>query len=210
MRIETFELPPIGTNAYLLTDDDRKEAILIDAPQMAWERVSGVLDGSGINLVAVLLTHGHFDHVMGASAFNRQGTPVYAHADDREMMSKLKEQVAMFGIPTAVDEPQIDHWFDTSKPLELLGRSIDIRHTPGHCPGNVTLVFPEEKAAFVGDVIFAGGIGRTDLPGGSFPVLERSIKEQIYTLPPETTIFPGHGPTSTVDHERLNNPFVLV
>jgi glyoxylase-like metal-dependent hydrolase (beta-lactamase superfamily II) len=92
--------------------------------------------------------------------------------------------------------------------LELLGTTWEVRHVPGHCPGNVLFHVPSERVAFVGDAIFAGSVGRTDLPGGSADVLAKSIRTQIYTLPPETVLFPGHGPETTVDDERFSNPFV--
>ncbi|WP_309387822.1 MBL fold metallo-hydrolase [Cerasicoccus frondis] len=210
MQIEVFQLPPIGTNAYLLTDIDRGEAILIDAPAMAWESVAPRLDGDGIALKALLLTHCHFDHVMGASAFNDHGVPVYAHQDDRQMLARVQQQMEMFGLSGNYEEPKIDHWYDVSKPLELLGRSIEIRHTPGHCPGNVTFYFADEGAAFVGDVIFAGGYGRTDLPGGSAETLRKTFLEQVYTLPEDTLLYSGHGPVTSVKAEMHSNPLITV
>lgn len=210
MQIDVFELPPIGTNAYLLSDHDCGEAVLIDAPLTAWETIAPRLDGDGLTLTAVLLTHGHFDHVLGAAEFNRQGVPVYAHADDREMLAHLPQQMQMFGLPGKVEAPRVDHWIDVSQPLELLGRRIEVRHTPGHCPGNVTFYFADEGAAFVGDVIFAGGFGRTDLPGGSTGLLRQTFVDQIYTLPDETVIYPGHGPQTTVGTEKKTNPLVTV
>ncbi|GHC03997.1 MBL fold metallo-hydrolase [Cerasicoccus arenae] len=206
MQIEVFELPPIGTNAYLLSDAERGEAILIDAPMMAWETIAPRLDGDGLKLTAVLLTHGHFDHVLGAATFNQQGVPVYAHADDREMLANLPQQMRMFGIPGEVQAPTVDHWINPEEPLNLLGRSIEVRHTPGHCPGNVTFYFADEGAAFVGDVIFAGGYGRTDLPGGDAALLRKTFFEQIFTLPEKTLLYPGHGPQTSVEQERYTNP----
>jgi len=208
MRIDTFLLPPIGTNAFLITDPERQEAVLIDAPADAWATVAPVLDKVPAKLVAALLTHGHFDHIMGAAELQSHGVPLYAHPDDEKMIARLHEQLAMFGVPAGGAPPRIDHWLAPGTPLTLLGREIEIRHTPGHCPGNVTFYFPEENAAFVGDAIFAGGIGRTDLPGGNFNLLEQSIREQIYTLPENTTLYPGHGPATTVAEEAEQNPFV--
>lgn len=208
MRIETYELPPIGTNAFLVVDDELGEAVLIDAPAAAAEAIAPELESRGLKLSAVLLTHGHFDHVLGSSAFNRLGVPLYAHPADRELLAQLPEQMAYFGLPGDAAAPRIDHWLTPGEPLKLLGREIEVRHTPGHCPGNVTFVFPGEDAAFVGDAIFAGSVGRTDLPGGDPDVLARAIRKEIYTLPPQTRLYPGHGPATTVEHERATNPFV--
>lgn len=210
MRIATFELPPIGTNAFLLTNEERREAILIDAPASAREAIAAHLEQQGLKLVAVLLTHGHFDHVLGAADFHADGVPLYAHPADQELLERLDQQMSFFGLPMQAESPRIDHWLAPGEPLNLLGRAIEVRHTPGHCPGNVTFVFPEEQVAFVGDAIFAGGIGRTDLPGGDFATLERAIREQIYTLPGDFTLYPGHGPATTVATERTSNPFVRV
>lgn len=210
MQIDVFELPPVATNAYLLRDNERGEAVLIDAPYGAWDAISPMLEADGIELKALLLTHAHFDHILGASVFNERGVPVYLHPDDREMLGRLGEQMKWFGLPSDLPSPQIDHWIDPAKPLELLGRRIEVRHTPGHCPGNVTFYFPEEGSAFVGDVIFAGGFGRTDLPGGSEEVLKQTFLQQIYTLPDGTTLLPGHGPTTSVAKEKSSNPLVRV
>lgn len=208
MQVDVFELPPVATNAYLLRDVTRGEAILIDAPYGAWESISPLLEADGLELKAVLLTHAHFDHVLGAAAFNERGAPVYLHPDDREMLGRLGEQMQWFGLPPNLPLPRVDAWIDPTKPLELLGRRIEVRHTPGHCPGNVTFYFPEEGKAFVGDVIFAGGYGRTDLPGGSEALLKKTFLEQIYTLPDDTVLLPGHGPTTTVAREKGSNPLV--
>jgi len=210
MEIDVFELPPVATNAYLLSDPERGEAVLIDAPYGAWEAVEPILKERGLTLKSVLLTHAHFDHILGAAAFNEQGVPLYLHADDREMLGRLGEQMRWFGLPSDPEPPRIDGWIDSSQPMELLGRSVEVRHTPGHCPGNVTFYFADEGAAFVGDVIFAGGFGRTDLPGGDSELLKRTFIEQIYTLPDATTLYPGHGPRTAVGQEKGSNPLVRV
>jgi hydroxyacylglutathione hydrolase len=103
---------------------------------------------------------------------------------------------------------RVDNWVMQGDRLEALGESAEVRHVPGHCPGNVLFYFPTLHAAFVGDALFNGSIGRTDLPGGNFEQLEHAIREQIYTLPSETIIFPGHGPKTTVANERAHNPYV--
>ena len=103
---------------------------------------------------------------------------------------------------------QVDQWVAAGDSLEALGQSVEVRHVPGHCPGNIMFVFSDQTTAFVGDAIFAGSIGRTDLPGGSFAELEASIRSQIYTLPDETTLYPGHGPATTVKIEKSTNPHV--
>ena len=103
---------------------------------------------------------------------------------------------------------EIDHWVGEGDEVEILGRHAEVRHVPGHCPGNVLFYLKEEKIALVGDAIFAGSIGRTDLPGGDFEVLEKAIRERIYTLPDDVVLLPGHGPTTTVAREKTTNPLV--
>jgi glyoxylase-like metal-dependent hydrolase (beta-lactamase superfamily II) len=117
--------------------------------------------------------------------------------------------MASYAIPgLELKELPIKHWVKDGDRLELLGTKMQIRHVPGHCPGNVLVYIASAEAAIVGDVIFAGSVGRYDLPGGDFSVLEKSIKTQVYSLPDETTIYPGHGPVTTVSQEKASNPYV--
>lgn len=208
MLIETQELPPIGTNAIALVDEGRKECVIIDAPAQAYEWASGLAAEHDCKIVALILTHGHWDHILDAHKFAGSGIPVYGHRDDRPMF-EAPSRMASFAIPGVDLLPvAIDHWLEHGQGLDLLGRQMEIRHVPGHCPGNILVYLSDEAAAVVGDVIFAGSVGRFDLPGADGQVLERSIKEQVYTLPAGTTIYPGHGPTTTVSREMATNPFV--
>lgn len=208
MEIEIYELPPIGTNAYLLWDKAREEAVLFDAPAQAWETIEPVLKQHNCKLSALYLTHGHFDHMFGAAAVAEHGAKVYAHKDDAEMLENVDRQMEMFMPGTKVPPVAVDKWLEAGQDIEILGRSVEVRHAPGHCPGSLVFYFKDEGFAIVGDVIFAGSVGRADLPGGSFPVLEKSIREQIYTLPNETRLLPGHGPDTTVGSEKQSNAFV--
>ncbi|MBN2068792.1 MAG: MBL fold metallo-hydrolase [Opitutales bacterium] len=208
MQVRVFELPPIGTNAYLLSDSNRKEAVLIDTPQSAWQTIAPILEKEGLDLKAALLTHGHFDHTLGGEDFNRNGIPMYGHKADAALFSDVGAQLTRFGLPHLRCVLQIDHWVSEGQSIELLGRTCQIRHVPGHCPGNVLFYFPEEGKAFVGDALFAGGIGRTDLEGGDYDTLMDSIRNRIYSLPNDTEVYPGHGTTTTVGIEKQSNPFV--
>ena len=156
----------------------------------------------------VLLTHGHFDHTADLSRFQNAGARVHAHEDDRFLIEHPEVMTVMLPPGMKVDPAKIDVPVTQGGKLQVLGLEVEIRHVPGHCPGNVLFYFPEVKAAFVGDAIFAGSIGRYDLPGGSFEELEESIQTQIYTLPDETVLHPGHGPVTTVGREKQSNPFV--
>jgi hydroxyacylglutathione hydrolase len=208
MQIESKELPPIGTNAFALIDTERGECVIVDAPAEAYGWATDVATACGCKIVALILTHGHWDHILDGWKFAEAGIPTYGHADDRMMFAE-PSCMASYAIPGTEFKPvSIDHWIEAGRTIELLGQRMEVRHVPGHCPGNVLIYLPDEEAAFVGDALFAGSIGRYDLPGGDFSILEKSIREQIYTLPDATAVYPGHGPDTTVAAEKSGNPFV--
>lgn len=208
MRIQTYKLPPIGTNAFLLSNPDNGRAVLVDAPGNAWNTVAPVLKKEGLSLEALILTHGHWDHMLDGARFNEEGIPVWAHEADREWIENPQMQ-SPFMLPGLDVRPiSISRFLGQGEVLDLMGYPAEVRHVPGHAPGNILIYFPEQKVAFVGDVIFAGSVGRYDLPGADGATLARSIREQIYTLPDDTTLYPGHGPETTVGWERCHNPYV--
>lgn len=208
MIIESQELPPIGTNAFALIEPELKECVIIDAPLEAYDWALQVARQHGCKIIALLLTHGHWDHILDAHKFAAAGIPVYGHEADKEMFA-APSKMASYAIPgLEMQSVAITEWIEDSTILCMLGIEIEVRHVPGHCPGNVLFYLPSECATIVGDVIFAGSVGRYDLPGGDFATLKRSIQTQVYSLPAETTIYPGHGPQTTVAHEQATNPIV--
>ena len=208
MHIHAFPAGPIETNAYLLTDAKRGEALLIDAPFGVWDEIEPTLQMTGCRLVALLVTHGHWDHIGEAARIQALGVPLHAHAADRLLIEAPHVQ-SLFMIPGLTVEPAvIDVPLVDGQRLDIMGERIEVRHVPGHCPGNVLFYFASLGCAFVGDSLFNGGIGRTDLPLGSFKQLEESIRARIYTLPAKTVIHPGHGPQTTVGAEMSGNPYV--
>jgi hydroxyacylglutathione hydrolase len=209
VQLDVIPAGPIDTNAYLLSAPERGEALLIDAPGEVWAEVKPLLAERGCKLVELWITHGHWDHMQGAAEIVRAtGAKVLAHADDRPLIETPEIMERFMGERLNLESVRVDHWVVPGEMREVLGLSAEIRHVPGHCPGNVLFYFPALAAAFVGDALFRGSIGRTDFPGGDHALLLRSIREQIYTLPPATKVLPGHGPATTVADERSGNPYV--
>ncbi|MDX2188154.1 MAG: MBL fold metallo-hydrolase [Opitutaceae bacterium] len=207
MSLHVFPAGLIQTNAYLLTEPKTGEAVLIDAPLGVWKDVLPVLQKEKCRLVEVWFTHGHWDHMNGGAEVVRQtGARTRAHKADQNLLETPQTMAFVMGM--SIEAVKITDWVEQGQVISALGSQFKVRHVPGHCPGNVLFLQASENRAFVGDAIFLESVGRTDLPGGDARVLERSIREQIYTLPGETVLLPGHGPMTTVAHERENNPFV--
>jgi glyoxylase-like metal-dependent hydrolase (beta-lactamase superfamily II) len=206
--IQVFELPPIGTNCYVLTDSVTGQAVVFDAPMTAWQVVEEELAGRQIKLVALCLTHGHWDHTLDAPLFNQAGIPVYGHVGDKFFFESPEFQSA-FMLPGLDPKPiVIDVWLKSEETIEIGGFTFEVRLVPGHSSGSVLFYHAESGWAISGDAIFCGSVGRTDFPGCSFQVLEKSIRERIYTLPDTTVLFPGHGPSTDVESEKRENPYV--
>ncbi len=164
--------------------------------------------GRGVDIAALLLTHAHLDHIEGvAAAKSATGAPIYLHPLDRPLYDNAAAQAAAFGVPLE-EPPPPDAVLAPGATLSFGGSDFDVVFAPGHAPGHVMFVSVPNAAAIVGDVIFRGSIGRTDLPGGNFNRLMDSIRSRVMTLPDETVLYPGHGPETTVGHERRTNPFL--
>ncbi len=209
MKLFVIPAGPIQTNAYLLCDARTGEAVLVDAPGDVWPETKGLLEQEHCRLTELWLTHGHWDHMQGAAEVVRvSGAKVRAHAADRAMF--LTPQIMKSHLMPGMQlEPvAVDHWMAQGDNFAALGLQVEVRHVPGHCPGNILFYLPAAKLALVGDALFNGSIGRTELPGGSMEILADSIRRQIYTLPDETIVYPGHGPETTVGEEKTNNPYV--
>jgi len=207
-RIEGFELGPYATKTYLVRTDGRTGCWIIDPsfePDPVIERVRAL----GLTPLAIVLTHAHVDHIAGIPDVLAEfpGIPVWLHEAEREWLGDAEQNLSAFGgFPVSMAGP--DRLLKDGESLTLEGTNWEVRHTPGHSPGSISLVHAPSGVAISGDALFAGSIGRTDFPGCDFDTLARSIRTRLYTLPDETTLYPGHGPTSTVGRERKTNPFV--
>ena len=209
MNLHVRPAGPIQTNAYLLTEPARGEAVLIDAPGNVWPEIEKILSTEKCRLTELWLTHGHWDHMQGAAEVARAtGAKTRGHLADQAMFETPGMKERFMGARLGLEAVQIDAWVTQGDRFAVLGAEVEVRHVPGHCPGNVLFYFVGARAAFVGDALFHRGIGRTDLPGGSFEELQQSIRTQIYSLPGATVIYPGHGPTTTVADEMAENPYV--
>ncbi|MDD3180747.1 MAG: MBL fold metallo-hydrolase [Opitutaceae bacterium] len=209
MKIHALPSGPIQAIGYLLTESTAGGAILVDAPGGILPKIQPIMTREGCQLKEVWLTHGHWDHTQDTAKVKREtGARVRAHRDDRMLIEtpELMEEYLPGGLQ--LDPVKIDEFLEQGQHIPILGCEIEVRHVPGHCPGNVLFYISALNVVLVGDALFNRSIGRTDLPGGDFPKLERSIREQIYTLPNETVILPGHGPRTTVYEEKTGNPFV--
>lgn len=170
------------------------------------DRIASVLEDWGVGLEAILLTHGHMDHVGGvAGLVERFSAPVHLHPGDRSLYDRAAEQAAGIGLRIPQPPPP-DHEFSDGQTVEAGGLAFEVRHAPGHSPGGVVLA--TRGGAFVGDCVFQGSVGRVDLPGGDASTLLNSIREAILSLPDDALLWPGHGPETTVARERRENPFL--
>ena len=209
--LDVFAVGPIQANCVLLGDADAGELVVIDPGEEA-EKIVDRVRASGLRPTMILHTHGHLDHVGGTAELARLlggKLPIGLHPDEIELYRNAPLQAQMFGLEVEAP-PEPDLMLRHGETVSVGGLDLEIRHSPGHSPGGVCFVVSgvAEPVVIVGDVLFAGSIGRTDLMGGSFPVLEASIREQLYTLPDDTRVVCGHGPDTTIGRERASNPFV--
>jgi glyoxylase-like metal-dependent hydrolase (beta-lactamase superfamily II) len=203
--VRTLHLGPLDNNTYVLSCPQTREAAVIDAG-FEPERVVEALRADGLAVRWLLATHAHYDHVCGMRGVQEAvGGSFALHPLDRPLLDLLSQQGAMFGFPPAVAPDEVSDLADGQ--VVAIGReTVAVLHTPGHSPGHVT--FRHGDGLWSGDVLFAGSIGRTDLPGGSFEQLARSIRERLFALGDHLKVYPGHGPLTTIGRERAHNPFV--
>ncbi|MEW9897153.1 MBL fold metallo-hydrolase [Chitinivorax sp. PXF-14] len=208
MQFKIIPVTPFQQNCSLIWCDATREAAVVD-PGGDVARILAEVEKHGLMLKKILLTHGHLDHVGGtAELASKLGLPIEGpHMDDQFWIEALPQQAQMFGFGDAKTFVP-DRWLAQGDVVELGPLRLLVRFCPGHTPGHVIFFEPESRVAFVGDVLFAGSIGRTDFPGGNHQQLIDSIKQQLWTLGDDVRFVPGHGPMSTFGQERATNPFV--
>jgi len=211
MQIATAAAPPFMKNGYLVACEETRDAVLIDPG----DEVAELLDAArshALQVRHILLTHAHFDHLTGvARAKAALAAPIWLHRDDLFLYEGAAEQGALFGLSVQAPPP-VDRFYTTPDSIAFGRYIVDVRHTPGHCPGGVCLAIGRAgqtpRELFVGDTLFAGSIGRTDLPGGDLGALIASIRTVLFSYPDDTPVHSGHGPDTTIGAERRTNPFL--
>ena len=206
MKIEKFVLGPVGTNCYIVSNDDTMECFIVDVAACPPEFVSHIKN-AGLTVKAVLLTHGHFDHIMGLDRFLEEfPVPVYAHEAEKELLENAQlNSSAMYGMGYTYSGAE---YLKDGQVLTIAGFEIHVIYTPGHTAGGCCYYIPAEHVLISGDTLFHASIGRTDLPTGSSSQLVRSVREKLMVLPEETKVYPGHMEETTIGYEKKYNPFV--
>ena len=207
-RLIRFETGPFAENCYVLWNKDTKKAIIIDAGDDA-AKIMELIDKEELQMEAILLTHGHIDHAGALKKVHELtlGKIAY-HELEVGMVTSLSIQGTMFGLKAENGLPP-DITLKGGEKLTFIGLDFNVLFTPGHTPGGVCYYLPGLSWVFAGDILFNGSIGRTDLPGGNYETLIKSIRDQLLTLPGQTVVLPGHGPRTTIEHERRTNPFLV-
>lgn len=210
LYIVQFTFNAFQENTYLIIND-KKQCWIVD-PGMydnsETKHFAGYIHENGLQPQAIINTHAHIDHILGIHAVKAAfDIPFYLHEKDLPVLKNAPVSAAIFGF-TIPAVPQPDQFLKEGTPLLLNDETLEIRFAPGHSPGSVVFYYPEGKWVIGGDVLFAESIGRTDLPGGNHDILIQSIRSQLFSLPDDTVVYPGHGPATTIGHEKQFNPFL--
>lgn len=200
LMIEKLEVGPLGANCYIVADKATRNAFLID-PGGEPDRIKGALKKEKLNLKFIINTHGHGDHIFGNGYF---GVPVYVHSLDKDFLTDPSKNLSgFFGL--FMKASKADRLLEDGEKISMGNLEMEIIHTPGHTPGGISIKI--DGVVFTGDTLFAGGIGRTDLPGGDEEQLFKSIKDKLFALNDDVIVYPGHGGESTIGREKKTNPF---
>jgi len=209
MDIDHLVLGAFETNCYILRESETtKDCLIVDTGLEAGELIN-FLQRHKLNPAAIVLTHGHADHIAGVAALRKNfpDIKVYIHKLDAKMLTEANSNMSVFAGKQLTTEPA-DFSLGDGDVIEQAGIKLKVLHTPGHTQGGICLYSKDERIVFTDDTLFADSVGRTDLPGGNMTQLIKSIKEKLFTLPDETVCFPGHGPSTTISQQKANNPFL--
>lgn len=213
MKVAIFKLLLFEVNCYVVYDPLEKKAAIIDpgiVDNREIEAIDNFLKKNDLEVVAVINTHLHIDHVVANTGLSEKyDVPVMAHEDDKFLGDRLYQQAQQFGLPFKMNSAGVTHYLEDGEKIKIGSGELQVIHLPGHSPGGIGLYDPQDGFLISGDSLFEGSIGRTDLPGGNLARLLESIKKRLYTLPDETVVYPGHGPATTIGKEKKSNPFVL-
>ncbi|MDR1103339.1 MAG: MBL fold metallo-hydrolase [Tannerella sp.] len=211
ITVKTFTFNPVAVNTCVL-HDETGDAVLVDCGCVtpAEERaLSDYVSGQGLTVKRLLCTHLHLDHVLGNRFAERTyGVRPEAHRDDTEQLPPPEAQIRFMRLPLSVEFVKVENFLTDGETIAFGRSELTALHTPGHSPGSLCFYAPKDGFVLAGDVLFQSGIGRTDLWGGDFDTLMASIRERLLTLPDDTAVYPGHGPSTTVKREKRNNPFL--
>jgi glyoxylase-like metal-dependent hydrolase (beta-lactamase superfamily II) len=208
MILESFPVGPLACNCTILADEATREAIVVD-PGDDVSRIAKRLTELGLNLKQILVTHGHIDHVGGALKLKRlTGAPIYMNENDLPQLDMMDTQAAWIGLRATPETAPPDAGLAEGQVVGLEHYPAEVLHTPGHTQGSICLHFAPLNLLIAGDTLFAGSIGRTDLPGGDSDQIMASLRTRLLALPDETRVLPGHGPGTTIGQERRSNPFL--
>lgn len=207
MILEKITVGPFQENCYVLGDEATGEGALVDPGDEA-ARIALTVEQTGLEIGRILLTHAHIDHIGAVAQLSEEyACPVLIHAEAEPMLQQAPTQAMMMGLKFG-RVPNVDRHIEDEEILEVGGLSLRSLYTPGHAPGHLAFYIESEGVVLAGDALFAGSVGRVDLPGGSMEVLMKSIRERLLTLPDETVVHPGHGPETTIGNEKVYNPFL--
>ena len=207
MILEMLTVGPFQENCYIIGDEDSGVGAIIDPGDEA-ARIAMAVEETGLDIGSIIVTHAHIDHVGGViSLADEYSCPVLMHEESEPLLEGLPTQAMMMGIRFG-KVPTVDRYVGDEETLEVGDLRLRSLYTPGHAPGHLAFYVEDEGLVLSGDALFAGSVGRVDLPGGSMEVLMRSIEERLLTLPDETIVYSGHGPRTTIGNERTSNPFL--
>lgn len=212
MQVAFFQFSLFGINTYLIFDPETKECAVIDPGMVTPEEehaIENFIDEKGLKLTQIINTHLHIDHVAGIPFLRKKyGSAVLAHEGDKPLGEGLKQQAMMFGLDLPLENIEISEYIKNGDKIKIGNGILEVIDVPGHSKGSVALYDREGGYLISGDALFKGSIGRTDLPGGNYKELIDSIEDGLLSLPDDTVVFPGHGPSTTIGEEKASNPFL--